>query len=127
MRHYRATFIATGAVTEYDAVLPLPLHQGPGWLLEDVSVAEPSPGDPPPPPPVFEWTPLQVVQRLTQQERLVIVELRKSDPAAEDWMTMLAMCATVKSTDQYLIDLLAYMTTVGALAAGRSAEILGGA
>jgi hypothetical protein len=82
MRHYLATHIATGQRVEYDADLPMPEHQGQGWILEDISTAAQAPDASPAPPP--DYPPIAKLafrNRFTATEKAGI-ELACLDPAA---------------------------------------------
>lgn len=83
MRHYRATYLSTAEVVEYDADLPLPEHLGADWHLEDVTLSVSAPGDDPPPLPTsVKITKLAFRNRFTAAEKAGIEFASLDNPTA---------------------------------------------
>lgn len=136
MRRYRATNLQTAEVVEYDALLPLPEHQAPGWHVDEVFSVEASPNDPPPvPPSTVRITKLAFRNRFTQAEKVAIEIAALDVPTAS--MAARAQAAALRASQQDVqvaqhIDLMRpdtrggvlMLEAGGLLAAGRATVIL---
>ena len=82
----------------------------------------------PVPVPVKSWPAFDWYRRFSQAERIAIRTLAQTDAIATDIMTTLdhaiASGSNVRADDPDTINGLAYLTSAGVLAMGRSAELL---
>lgn len=139
MRHYRATNTQTAQVVEYDAEIPQDAHRLAPWVLEDVVVAEPIPGDPPVdpvyPPEAWRITKLAFRDRFAQAEQVAIEIAALDVPSAS--MQQRTMSAALRAQQDNVlaatyIDLMRADTRAGVqaledaglIATGRAAQIL---
>jgi hypothetical protein len=90
----------------------------------------PLPDEPPPdapPVPVFVWTRLEYLRRFTPAERVAIRAAAASSPVLADYLQLLELASEVRSDDPDTIGAVQMLESVGLIAPGRAAEILGGA
>jgi len=73
------------------------------------------------------WTKLEYLRRFTQDERIAIRTAAKQVPQLEDYLALLELATEVRSDDPDIIAALQMLEGAGLIAAGRAAEILGGA
>ena len=81
----------------------------------------------PPAPVAREWTAVEFLRRFTATERITARAARKTDVILDDFYALLEQAPLVHAIDPDVALGLGYMTQQGYLAAGRAAEILGGA
>lgn len=139
MRRFRATYIPTGEVVEYDADLPLVEHRAAGWEVAEVlaTSSEPPADLPPPPPAPVRITKLAFRNRFSATEKaaLEIAAIHNAALAANHPANLLAAALRASMADQrdaQYIDLSRADTRAGVqqleaaalLAAGRAAVIL---
>ena len=73
------------------------------------------------------WTKLEYLRRFTQDERIAIRTAAKQVPQLEDYLALLELASEVRSDDPDIIAALQMLEGAGLIAAGRAAEIIGGA
>lgn len=72
------------------------------------------------------WTVYEFLKRLTTTERVAIRTLAKTNPNVEDFMDLLNQSGDVVRANPDVAMGLNYLTSLGTLAPGRTAEILNG-
>jgi hypothetical protein len=88
-------------------------------LIPEPEVVEPTPT------PVTVLTKLEFMNRFTDLELVTLYSAAKTSVPLEIWLEKFKLASEVDITDQRTIDGIAALETVGILAVGRAAEILG--
>ena len=113
-------------VYRYQHTEPVP-WQGMEFASHDHVVVPDEPAPPAPPPPSFVWTRLEYLRRFTPAERITIRTAAAQSPVLNDYMQLLDLAEEVRSDDPDTIAAVQMLEGAGLIAAGRAAEILGGA
>lgn len=115
-----------GAVSEYAADLPDPIHLQAGWRLEQIIIAEASPDAPEPEPAGKVMTKLEYLRRFTQDERIAIRTVAASNTVLADYMALLELAQEVDTNDPDTQAAVMMLEGAGLIASGRGVEILYG-
>ena len=130
MATFRATELATGDVTEYEAELPQAQHLGAGWRLEQVFLVEPSPDEPVVPSTVYGGrrllSRLEFLRLFTVTERITMRAAAKQSPVMEDYLQLLDLALEISLDDPDTMAGVQMMEGAGLLELGRAAEVLRG-
>lgn len=126
MTTYAVIDKATGReVTRYAAASVALLDQYPAVTHDHTPV----PDEPvqPAPPTAFVWTRLEYLRRFTPPERIRIRDAAAASPVLADYLQLLDLAEEVRSDDPDTISAVTMLEGAELIAAGRAAEILGGA